>query len=76
MFLHQSVILFTVVGEGAWQGRCVLQGGMHNRWHVWQGDMCEGRAWQGGVCGRGACMTGDMHGRGVCVKGVHDRGCV
>ena len=28
----------------------------------------------GGVCDRGTCMTGDMHGRGACVKGRHGRG--
>ena len=28
-------------------------------------------AGEGGMCGRGECMTGDMHGRGVCVVGGH-----
>ena len=35
-----------------------------------------GGAWQGGMCGRGACvmgacMAGDMHDRGACMAGGH-----
>ena len=39
-----------------------------------------GRAWQGGMCARGACMAGGVHGRGhawqgACMAGgMHGRG--
>ena len=61
----------------AWQGgrKCMVAGGggMHGRlcawWgHAWQWGVCGrgGHAWQRGmhecVCGRGACMAGDMCG--------------
>ena len=46
-------------------GEHVLQGGVHDRGCAWQGACVVGRhAWCQGICGRGACMTGGMHGRG------------
>ena len=32
--------------------------------------MARGHAWQGNMCGQGACMAGGVHGRGMCVMGV------
>ena len=56
------------VGEGAWWGGCMAGG-------AWQGGMCGrgrgmhgggGCAWWWGVCMVvGACMVGDIHGKGT-----------
>ena len=36
---------------------------------AWHRGVCGG---EGGMCGRGMCMTGGVHGSGVCmVGGVH-----
>ena len=43
-----------------WQGACVA-GGMHG----W------GYAWQGSMCGRGACVTGEM---ATAADGTHPTG--
>ena len=59
MFLHQSVILFTVVGGGVW-----------HRVHGRGGVCCRGACMTDGMCGRGTCVKG-VHGRGVCVAGGH-----
>ena len=64
---------------------CVHGGGMHGRWHVWQGEhalpggMWWGHVWWGacvtrgvhgrGMCGQGACMAGGMCGKGACMAG-------
>ena len=53
-----------------------MAGGVHGRGHTWWGE----HAWQGGMCGREACMAGGMHGRGCAwqqgmhVRGMHGRG--
>ena len=56
MFSQTSVILFT-------EGACVV--GVRGRGHAWQG----GHAWQVGHVWQGACMAGDVHGRGACMAG-------
>ena len=61
MFLHLSVILFTV-GGGVHGGRAFVAG-----WPVWQGACVAGGvhvrgcAWQGGACMMGAhvCVAGE-----------------
>ena len=72
MFLHVSVILFTVgacvAGGGGMRGRgaCVAEGCMAGEC-AWQGACMAGRA-----CMVGACMAGGggVHGRG---GGMHGR---
>ena len=57
---------------------CQREGGGGNVWYMAWSGWC---AWQGGMCGRGACVVGDawqggMHGRGhawpggMCGRGV------
>ena len=47
------------------------QGGVHGRRGVCGGAcVAGGHVWQGGMCGRGACVAGRVHGRGACVGGM------
>ena len=39
-------------------------GGMHARWHAWQGVCMAGGMHGGGHAWQGACMVGDFHGGG------------
>ena len=54
--------VFTPVCHSVHRGRgvCMAGGGGH----VWQGGMV------GGMCGRGACVVGAMHGGGPCMAGA------
>ena len=57
-----------------WLGVCII-GCVHGKGCAWQGGVCgRGACMAEGMCGRrhawqGACMTGGMHGRGM-----HGRG--
>ena len=64
MFLQVSVC-----PQGSMHGRgaCMAGGGGCAWWgHVWWGR----HAWQGAVCGRGACMAGEHVWQGACMAGV------
>ena len=54
-------------GGRAWWGACMAVGhAWKGGWHAWWGH-----AWQGGMHGGGACVAGDMHGKG---EGMHGKG--
>ena len=55
-------------------GGVCMAGGMHGGGHVWQGRhawQSVGHAWQGGVCGGGACVAGEMT---TAADGTHPTG--
>ena len=67
----------SLTASGSMPGVCLARKGMHCRRHAWKGRMLGRGAWVagnvcgGGVYGRGTCVGG----RGVCIGGIHGRGC-
>ena len=57
-------------GRGCVQQVACMAGGVHGKGGMHgQGGICGGgmHVWQGGMCGKGACMAGSMHGRRACM---------
>ena len=59
------------IAGGAWQGMCVVLGACMVGMCMAGVCVVLGACIVGGMCGRGACVGGDVHDRGVNERAVH-----